>query len=159
MKVECNDKQTFRLTDNEQSLGALTYKSFFSYKAEITFGDSDRYDIKPVGFFGTSIAVTKNEAVVANLLMNWKGQIVVSFIEGQEFVFLAKGVFQNKYIIENKDGEKLIQLDPKFNWSKYNYNYDIEYDKKPQDILLVLLGVYAANYFIATMSGATSGLA
>jgi len=54
--------------------------------------------------------------------------------------------------------EKLIQFDPKFNWSKFDYNYDITYDKKPQDILLVLLGVYASNYFIAVMSGANSGL-
>ena len=44
-------------------------------------------------------------------------------------------------------------FDPKFNWSKFHYNYEIAYDEKPQNILLVLLGVYASNYFIASMSG------
>ncbi|MEI6948771.1 hypothetical protein V9K67_16390 [Paraflavisolibacter sp. H34] len=159
MTVACTDSKSFRLTDNEQLLGALHYKNLFSYNAEITLANSDRYEIKPVGFFGTSITVTKNEREVANLKMNWKGQIILTFQEGQEFVFKATGVFHNKYVIENKEREKLIQFDPKFNWGKFNYNYEISYDHKPQDILFVLLGVYASNYYIAVVSGGAAGLA
>lgn len=159
MKIECTDKKTFQLTDNGQSAGQLTYKNLFSYKAEITLTNSDSYEIKPVGIFGTSITVTKNEQEIANLKMNWKGQIVISFQDGRDFVFKATGAFLNKYFIENKQGEKLIQFDPSFDWSKFIYNYDISYDKKPEDILFVLLGVYAANYFIAVMSGAIAGTA
>ena len=155
MKVECTDKKTFRLTDQSHLLGELFYKNFFSYKAEISLTNSERYEIKPLGFFGTSITVTKNETEIANLKMNWKGQIVMTFQDGQEFVFKAKGVFHNKYVIENKEEEELILYDPKFNWSQFNYNYEISYDKKPQDILLILLGVYASNYYIAVVSGAT----
>ena len=88
--------------------------------------------------------------------MNWKGQIVMIFQEGQEFVFKAKGVFHNKYVIENKEEEELIRFEPKFNWGKFNYNYEISYDKKPQDILFVLLGVYAANYYIAAVAGSVA---
>ena len=153
MKVECTDNKTFQLIDNGRLLGQLTYKNLFSYNAEITLTNSDCYEIKPVGFFGTSIIVTKNETEIANLQMNWKGQIVVTFQDGQEFVFKAKVGFHNKYVIENKAEEKLIQFDPKFNWGKFNYNYDISYDKKPEDILFVLLGIYASNYYIAAMSG------
>ena len=134
-------------------MGELIYENIFSYKAEIKLTNPELYQIKPIGIFGTNIVVTKNGAEIANLKMNWRGQIVFSFQDGQEFVFKAKGGFHNKYIVENKDEEKLIQFDPKFNWSKFNYNYDITYDKKPQDILFVLLGVYASNYFIASMSG------
>ncbi|GAB2554735.1 hypothetical protein [Spirosoma areae] len=152
MKVECTDKKTFQLIDNGGLLGQLTYKSLFSYNAEITLTNSDSYEIKSVGFFGTSIIVTKNEMEIANLQLNWKGQIVVTFQDGQEFIFKAKGVFHNRYVIENKAEEKLIQFDPKFNWGKLHYNYDISYDKKPE-VLFVLLGVYASNYYIAAMSG------
>lgn len=152
MKIECTDNKTFRLTDNEHLLGELAYKSLFSYKAEILLTNSDHYYIQSVGFFGTSISVTKNETEIANLKMNWKGQIVMTFQDKQEFVFKAKGVFHNKYVIENKE-EELIRFDPKFNWNKFIYNYEISYDKKPQDILLVLLGVYAANYYIAVSAG------
>ncbi len=153
MRIECTDNKTFRLSENDQFLGELAYKSIFSYKAEITLTNSDHYDIKSVGFFGTSIAVTKNEMEIANLKMNWKGQIVMTFQDEQEFVFKAKGVFHNKYVIENKEEEELIRFDPAFNWGKFNYNYEISYDKKPQDILFVLLGVYAANYYIAAVAG------
>ena len=159
MEAKSIDKKTFQLNENGQLLGELIYESIFSYKAEIKLTKADFYDIKPIGFFGTSIAVTKNGAEIANLKMNWRGQIVFSFQDGREFVFKAKGGFHNSFIIENKDEEKLIQFDPKFNWSKFNYSYDITYDKKPQDILFVLLGVYASNYFIASMSGAMSGMA
>jgi hypothetical protein len=153
MRIECTDNKTFRLTANEQFLGELAYKSLFSFKAEITLSNSDHFDIKSVGFFGTSIVVTKNETEIANLKMNWKGQIVMTFQDEQEFVFQAKGVFHNQYVIENKEEEELIRFDPKFNLGKFNYNYDISYHKKPQDILLVLLGIYAANYYIAAVAG------
>lgn len=153
MEAKSIDKKTLQLTENEQLLGELIYKNLFSLKAEIKLQNSELYEIKPVGFFGTSITVTKNGAEIANLKMNWRGHIVFTFQDEQEFVLKAKGMFYNKYVIENKDEEKLLQFDPKFNWSKFDYNYDISYEKKPQDILLILLGVYASNYFITMMSG------
>jgi hypothetical protein len=159
MQVKCTDKKTFQLTEKGEPLGQLTYKNLFSYNAKITLINSDSYEIKPDGFFGTSITVKKNKTEVANLKMNWKGHIVIIFQDGQEFVFKAKGTFHNKYVIENRDEERLIQFDPKFNWGKFNYNYDISYDKKPQDSLFILLGVYASNYYIAVMSGAIAGTA
>ncbi len=159
MELKSTDKRTLQLTEKGLQLGELIYESMFSLKAEIRLTNSDRYEIKPVGIFGTIITVTKNEIEIANLKMNWRGHIVFTFQDGEEFVLKAKGMFYNKYIIENKDQEKLIQFDPKFNWSKFDYNYDITYDKKPQDILFVLLGAYASNYFIASASGAMSGMA
>jgi hypothetical protein len=154
MEAKSTDKKTFQLSENGQLLGELIYESLFSHKAEIKLTEADLYEIKPVGVFGTSIVVSKNGTEIANLKMNWRGQIVFSFQDEQAFVFKATGTFYNKYLIENKDEEKLIEFDPTFNWRRFHYNYDITYDKKPQDILLVFLGVYASNYFIAAMSGA-----
>jgi len=159
MEATSTDKKAFQLTDSGQLLGELIYEDLFFLKAEIKLPDSERFEIAPVGIFGTSVAVTKYGEEHANLKMNWRGQIVISFQDGQEYVLKAKGIFHNKYIVENKEGESLIQFEPKFNWSKFIYNYDITYNQKPQDLLLVLLGIYASNYLIATMSGATSGMA
>lgn len=153
MEAKSTDKKTFQLTENGHLLGELVYENLFSHKAGIRVAHTVFYDLNPIGIFGTSIAVEKNGAQIASLAMNWRGQIVFSFQNGEEFLFKATGLFSSKYIIENKDGEKLLLLDPRFNWSQFSYNYNISYDKKPQDILLVLLGVYAANYFIASMSG------
>ena len=158
MESKSTDRKTFQLIDNGQTLGELIYENLFFLKAEIKLANADLYQVKPVGIFGTSITVTKDGTEIANLKMNWRGQIVFTFQDGKEFVLKAKGMFHNKFVIENKDEEKLIQFDPKFNWSKFNFNYDIAYDQKPQDILLVLLGVYASNYYIASVSGATGGM-
>lgn len=113
---------------------------------------NDDYEIKPKGIFSTTISVTKGDTEVANLQMNWKGHIVISFQNGEEYLVRTAGTFLNKYVLEDKDRQKLMLLDPDFNWAKFSYNYNISYDKKPQDILLVLLATYAANYYMAAMS-------
>lgn len=159
MEAKLINKKTLQLTENGQQVGELIYENLFRLKAKMKLENSDLYEIKPVGIFGTSITVTKNGTETVNLKMNWRGQIVFSFHDGREYVLKGKGLLHEKYILENSDQEKLIQFDPKFNWSKFDYSYSISYEKKPQDILLILLGVYASNYFIASMSGAFAGIA
>ncbi len=162
MEANSTDKKKFQLTENGQQLGELIYENVFFLKAEIKLSNSELYELAPVGFFGTSIAVTKNGEEIASLVMNWRGQIVITFQGGQEVVIKLIELFNNKFIIENKDQEKLIQLELKFNWREFHYNYNITYDitndNIPKDNLLLLLGVYAANYFVATMAGANAGM-
>ncbi|GAB2972509.1 hypothetical protein GCM10027049_02900 [Mucilaginibacter puniceus] len=86
--------------------------------------------------------------------MNWKGHIIISFQNGQEYIVKATGTFLNKFVVEDKDQQRLMLFDPDFNWSKFRYNYEVTFDNKPQDILLVLLATYSANYYMAMMSGA-----
>ena len=154
MEAKSTNNKTLQLIENGQPLGELIYNSLLSLKAEIKLPNSEVYEIEHVGIFDTSINVTKNGAEIAKLEMNWRGQIEFNFQDGQEFILKAKGLLGNEFVIENKNEEKLFQLDPQFNWRKLNNNYDITFDNKPQSILLVLLGIYAANYFIASMSGA-----
>jgi hypothetical protein len=158
MEATSTDKKTFQLHENGQQLGELIYENLFFHKAEIRLLHAGPYKIRPVGVFGTAITVTTNGTEIANLKMNWRGQIVLSFQDGPEYILKAKGVFNSKYIIENQEGEKLLEFDPTFNWSKFNYNYHISCNGKPQDILLVLLGIYASNYSIASMSGIIGGV-
>ena len=153
MKIVCTDKKTFELTDDSEKLGQLSYVGFFSSKANAIVGN-DTYKITPTGIFSTTISVTKDGTEVANLKMNWKGHIVISFQNGQEFILKATGTWLNKYVLEDKNQQKIILLDPGFNWAKFSYNYSISYDHKPQDILLVLLATYSANYHIAAMASA-----
>ena len=158
MEAKLANRKTVQLTESGQQLGELIYENLFHLKAKIKLEDSDLYEIKPAGIFGTSITVTKNGTEVANLQMNWRGQIVFRFQSGKEFVLKAKGLLQEKYMLENSNEEKLVQFDPKFNWRKFDYNYSISYEK-PQEALLILLGIYTCNYFIASMSGGFAGLA
>ena len=157
MRVQCTDSQTFELSDGPKQLGHLTYEGLFSSKANAIVGDdayvgNDDYMITPKGIFNTTIAVTKDKMEVASMQMNWKGNIIISFQDGQEYILKATGTFRNKYVLENKHQENLMLLEPDFNWTKFTYNYTIAYDQKPQDVLLVLLATYAANYYITMMS-------
>ncbi len=152
MKIQCTDKKTFELTDCSEKLGHITYDGLFSYSANAIIGN-DNYKITPKGIFSSTISVTKDEIEVANLQMNWKGHIIISFPNRKNFILKTTGTFQSKYVLEDENQQKLMLLNPDFNWSKFSYNYEISYDNKPQDTLLVLLTTYAANYYIAAMSG------
>ena len=154
MEAKSTDRKTMQLIENEQVLATLIYENSFMFKAKITIVNSDSYEVKQVGFWGTSIIVTKDDIEIASLKMNWSSQIIFTYQDGQEYILKTKGTFNSIYILENKEQEKLIQLHPKFSWSKFDYSYEIFYDKKSKDLLLIMLGIYAANYSIAVMSGA-----
>lgn len=162
MNAHSKDKKTFLLSDNDLLLGELIYETPFYLKAEIKMPDTETYNLAPVGFFGTSISVTKDGNKIASLSMSWNGKIIITFQGDREYALKLSGLFQSKMILENKSQQNVIQFEPKFSWRDFYYKYDITYDitndNEPKDNLLLLLGVYAANYFIATISGANAGL-
>ncbi|PVD49370.1 hypothetical protein DC498_25370 [Terrimonas sp.] len=162
MNAHSKDKKTFLLSDNDQLLGELIYETPFYLKAEIKMSNTETYKLAPVGFFGTSVSVTKDGNKIASLSMSWNGKIIITFQDEREYALKLSGLFQSKMILEDKNQQNVLQFEPKFNWRdfycKYDIIYDITNDKEPKDKLLLLLGVYAANYFIATISGANAGL-
>lgn len=162
MNAHSKDRKTFQLSVNEQLLGELIYDTPFYLKAGIKMPNTETYELAPVGFFGTSVAVTKDGNKVVNLSMSWNGEIIITFLDDREYALKLSGLIQSKMILENKNQEKVIQFEPKFNWRdfycKYDITYDMTNDNEPKDNLLLLLGVYSANYFIATISGANAGL-
>jgi hypothetical protein len=162
MEIKSTDKQTFQLRENGTYLGEIVYENLFFLKAEIKTSDSESYKIRPVGTFGQSLSVTQNETEIARLHLSWGGEIVIAFQEGEEYILKLKGIFSNTYVLENKNKEKLLQLDAQFNWRDFNYRYAVSYtlgyDKSPENLLVVLLAAYAANLFIATLSGANAGM-
>lgn len=66
MKIQCTDKRTFEFIDGSEKLGHLTYDGLFSLKATVIVGN-DHYEINPIGFFSTTVSVTKNGTEVASL--------------------------------------------------------------------------------------------
>ena len=44
--------------------------------------------------------------------MNWKANIMISIQHGQEFIVKATGTFLNKYVLENKNQQKPMLLNP-----------------------------------------------
>src|SRR5690554_5943050 len=111
MNIKCTDKKTFELVEGSQQLGHLTYKSLFSFKAQVQVGD-DKYDISPKGLFGTEISVTQNNTEVALMKMTFHGGIVIAFQDGKEFILKSVGTFNVKYILEDENQQQILVLHP-----------------------------------------------
>jgi hypothetical protein len=144
-------------------LGELIYESSFTQmKAEIKLLNSEVYNIVPVGFFGTSINVTKDGNKIASLSMSWNGKIIITFQDDSEYALKFKGIFHSQVFLENTDKENIMCFEPHFNLTggrlDHTITYDIKNEKVSKDYLLILLGVFSTNYFIATISGANSGI-
>ncbi|MFZ1789967.1 MAG: hypothetical protein WAT92_16740 [Saprospiraceae bacterium] len=161
MTANSIDKKTFQVSDNDQFLGELIYENLFYQKAQIKMANSTMYQIKPVGIFQTSIAINQNEAEVAQLVMNWSGEIVISFTDHRAYVMKMNQFYFGKYILENKSQEKILQIEPQFDWRSFHNQKDINYhiteNDHAKDPLLLLLCVYATNFFISSASGANAG--
>lgn len=158
MEAKSTDRKTFQLLDKEQIKGEVIYEHLFKLKGSIKLANSDEYEIKTEGIFSTSIHVTHQGVKFASLKMNWRGQIVIAFVSGEQYILKSKGVFHNYYILENEAQEPLIQYNPTFEWSKFNYKYNISFNGNPPSDLLILLGIFACNYYIASVSGAKAGM-
>lgn len=152
MKILCADRKTFVLSDESGELGQIIYDGVFTFKAQAMIGD-DHYKFTPIGFFSTTIAVTERGREIATMAMSWKGHIIISFRNGQEYRVKATGPFLNKYVLEDKNKRKLMLLDPDIQWVNLSYNFSISYEEKPEDILMVLLAIYAAIFFMTASTG------
>lgn len=152
MEIQCTDKKTFELTNGGEKLGHISYESLFTHSGIAVVGN-EHFEIETAGIFNSTISVTQEAINVACLQMSWKGDIIIFFQNSGEFILKANGIFRSKYVLEDINKQPLLLLTPDFNWRKFNYNYGITYDRKPENILLVLLAAYAANYYIAAMSG------
>ena len=100
MEARSINRKTFQLTENGQLLGELVYKNLFFLSGKIKLSNSDVFEIKPVGIFGASFKVTKNGTEIANLRMNWRGRIVFTFHDGQEFVLKRKVYFTTNTLLK-----------------------------------------------------------
>lgn len=163
IEVNSINNKSFQLTENGRQYGELIYEnSFTQMTAKIKLSNAEVYNIDPVGFFETSINVTSDGEKIAELSMTWNGKIIITFQDDKEYALKLKGIFQNKVFLENTNKENIMCFEPHFNWKdarvKHTITFDTKNDNQPKDPLLILLGVYATNYFLATISGANSGI-
>lgn len=161
MKAYSNDGKTFNLTDGDHWIGEIVYENAFFYRAEIKLSEPLGYSIKPVGTFDSGFVLSQGDTEVASLAMTWNGKIVISFHHGKEYALKLSHFFSGKFVVENALGEPVAALEPQFDWKAFHYSYDLQYDITPGQAgspLLLILCVYAANFFIACMSGANAGM-
>ena len=150
---------SFEVTQGDQLIGKLSYKSWFKFNAVIEMADKQTYQVQPKGFWGTTIELKDGESVLLNFKMNWNGEIVLqTYFEGFEigYVFKHRGLFKDSYVLADQDGAELLAMKPHLKWSKMNYEYEIAtsdtFDAFTHKEILLMTSLHCANYYMSMMS-------
>lgn len=159
--VTADNQRHFTATAGTRSVGELTYPKWFTFDATLSLPDQEPYQIKPKGFWGTTIELLQHDQVLLRFKMGWNGNIILhTAFHGQEqdFVFKQQGFFKHRYVLTDAQEQELLVVQPDFKWKKFNYEYTITsadaFESLATKNLLVLVAVYCANYYITMMTSA-----
>jgi hypothetical protein len=158
-QAKSSNSSTFELTQGEEWIGKLIYKSWFRFTASIELANSAHYQLVPKGFWGTTIELKDNERVLLNFSMHWNGSIVLqTFFNDteEEFTFKHRGVFNESFVLSNQQGAELLVMKPHVKWTSLNYEYTIQasdrFEAIPTKDPLLLTSIHCANYYMSMMA-------
>ena len=147
MIAEAKSKKSYELIQNNEVKGTLTYKSMYKASADFHTMKDGNHSLKWFfAFWVAKFKITQNDRETIKLKMDWKGVSTITMENGIEYKIISKGFFKRKYFIENQESKELIEISQKYNWKRWNYEYEIEDREIPQIDLLSLISVYALNY-------------
>lgn len=160
------DAKHFVVKEEENTFGNLEYKSWYSLKANMQIsGDYATYQFVPKGFWGTTIELKKGEQVLLHFKMSWNGDIIIlSNINDVETGYKLKytGFLKPSYVLENKEGNKLLEVKPSFKWTKFTCDHVItstpEFEAIPYSKLLLLTALHCTNYYITMGSDVSAAV-
>ncbi|MBT8283462.1 MAG: aminotransferase [Muriicola sp.] len=153
--VSSSGKGNFKLTENNREICELVYKNWFSENAKTEIDGND-IEIKPKNIWTSRVDIYKNQNIIGDITFNLKGHMVIRLEKenGKEFNYLLKNKAKWKLRFEVFNESEILQfsLNSVNNWTKLNYDYDVEmanYDSEfAFEELLIYCG-YAANLYLA----------
>ncbi|MCB9032955.1 MAG: hypothetical protein H6553_03880 [Chitinophagales bacterium] len=152
-----NSKNFSLISDNEK-IGELIYKKWYSFDAEILMTDGKKYQLEPKGFWDSKIELKEQNETLLEFKMGWKGILITTYFDKKEkhYLLKLKGLLSSKYILLNNDNEELMVVETKFKWTKLNFDYNIEttqnFDHLDNEKLLVLTVLHCINYYMTVIA-------
>lgn len=149
------DSQNFNLTFDNQSVGELIYKKWYSFSAEIVKSDGKKYQLEPKGFWDSKIELKDDTKTLLEFEMGWKGIVIKTFFDNKKDTFLLKlnGLLSSNFVLTDTDNKELLVAETDFKWNKLNYDYNIEttqnFDNFDNKELLLLTVLHCLNYYMA----------
>lgn len=147
----------FEVTKGDNTIGKISYKSWFKFNAEIQIGNST-YQVEPKGFWGTTIELKDKEKLLLTFKMNWNGNIVIqTYFNDVEkgYVFKHVGFFKESFVLADEEGTELIVIKPQMKWNKMNYQYAIAtsdiFETLPGREIVLMNSLHCANYYMSMM--------
>ncbi len=159
-KANSTDSRNFSLTFDDQNLGELIYKKWYSFEAEIILFDGATYQLEPVGFWNTTIELKDDTQTLLEFTMGWKGIIIKTFFDSKEDTFLLalSGLLSSKFVLIDTNKTELMAAETAFKWSKLSFDYTIEttqqFDNFNNKALLLLTIVHCINYYMTVIGAA-----
>lgn len=159
------NRGNFEILDREQRpWGHLTYQGWFSARAA---GEAHGHEVEiaPINLFNSKFDVYLDGEDVGDLVFNWKSHMVIRLLDfhGQErhYLLRSKGLFPQRFHLEDDIKNTILVLSPRFNWSKLHYDYRVylqetQYLQSPVEAMMVICA-YAANLYMRRRNSASGG--
>jgi hypothetical protein len=154
------NSQNFTLASDNNKIGELIYKKWYSFEAEILMADGKIYQLEPKGFWDSKIELKDGDETLLEFKMGWKGIVIKTYFDKKEMHFLLKlkGLLSNKFILLNNENEELLVAETDFKWSKLNFDYIIETNQNLDNFdnkkLLLLTVLHCINYYMTIIAAA-----
>jgi len=156
--VSSSGKGNFKLTKNDKEICELVYSNWFSDEAK-TVLNGNNIEIKPKNIWTSKVDINKNDNNIGDITFNLKSQMIIRLENPnrKEFNFVLKNrsKYRVKFEVYNESKTLQFSLNSVNNWSKLNYDYNIELADFNSEFelneLLVYCG-YATNLYLAIIS-------
>ncbi|WP_298220467.1 hypothetical protein [Flavobacterium sp.] len=157
-KATSIDSRNFMLSTNDVSAGTLVYSNWYSFKANIILTNHSEYQLEPKGFWDSKIELKRNDKLLLEFKMGWKGIVIHTKFDGEEKSYLLrlKGLLSSQYVLVDTDEKEILAVTPDFKWRKMHLDYDIatsdEFDSQNHKELFLLAIVHCINHYLAVTS-------
>ncbi|MBS1592588.1 MAG: hypothetical protein JST07_10840 [Bacteroidetes bacterium] len=159
-RADSINSQNFSLTFDNEKIGELVYKKWYSFSAEILINDCKKYQLEPKGLWDSKIELKDGNEILLEFKMGWKGIVIKTHFDNEEkhFLLKLKGLLSNKFILLDDDNGELVVVETDFKWSKLRFAYNIETTKifdnlKNKEIFLLTI-LHCINYYITIIVAA-----
>ncbi len=143
--------------EHENLLTSFRYDHLFSSNGRTELPGKHLL-IKPKNIWASKFDIFINEVDKGDIVFNWKGQIIIRIdYDGKEKVFLLKGrgLMNHHFILENDMGIVTMAFRPKFNWTSFQYEYQVEVEPNQESPLeLVISCQFAINLYMTMTTAA-----
>ena len=157
-KANSINSTNFKLSNDNVNIGELKYTKWYSFKAEILLANNSRYQLEPKGFWDSKIEVKKEDKILLDFKMGWKGIVIkTNFNEIEKsYLLKLKGLLSSKFILIDTHDNELAALTTDFKWNKLNFDYVIETSNEFEHFenkeLLLLTILHCVNYYMTRVA-------
>jgi len=156
--ISSSGKGDFKLYEKDQEVYELDYTNWFTGRATALY-KGNSIELKPKNIWTSKVAIFKNDREIGDITFTLKGHMIIRTEkqnrEDCSYVLKNVGNWKLRFELYDEADVLLLTMTSINNWTKLNYDYDIEFAEATLEMdvqeLLIYCG-YAANLYLAYIS-------